>query len=61
MASASFHLSGNELVRIEQFIISVRGPRMTGRQSLIMRAFTLSGPGALLSGKLDGLPHMTRA
>ena len=32
-------------------MISVRGPKMTGRQSLIICALTLSGPGALLSGR----------
>ena len=31
-------------------MISVRGSKMTGRQSLIKRALNLSGPGALLSG-----------
>ena len=32
-------------------MISVRGPKMTGRQSLIMCVLTFSGPGALLSGR----------
>ena len=32
-------------------MILVCGPKITGRLSLIMRALTLSGPGALLSGR----------
>ena len=34
----------------EQFIMSVRGPNITGRHSLITRGFILSGPGDLLDG-----------
>ena len=49
--SASFHLAGNILVSIEQLIISVKGPSMTGKQSFSMRALTLSGPGDLFSGR----------
>ena len=49
--SASFHAAGNVEVRREQLIISVSGPRIIGRQSLMTRAFILSGPGDLFSGK----------
>lgn len=31
-------------------MMSVKGPRITGRQSLMMRMLTLSGPGDLLEG-----------
>jgi len=31
-------------------MMSVNGPRITGRQSLMMRMLTLSGPGVLLEG-----------
>ena len=31
-------------------MMSVNGPRITGRQSLMMRMLTLSGPGNLLEG-----------
>ena len=51
ITSASFHFFGNVPVRIEQSMISVRGPKMTGRQSLIKRVLNLSGPGALLSSR----------
>ena len=34
----------------EQLMMSVNGPRITGRQSLMMRMLTLSGPGDLLEG-----------
>ena len=51
MTSASFNLAGNVQVSIEQLIISVKGPSMTGKQSFSTRAFTLSGPGDLFSGK----------
>jgi hypothetical protein len=37
-------------VRREQFIISVKGPKMTGRQSFIIRGLILSGPDDLLRG-----------
>ena len=50
MTSASFHLAGKELVRIEQLMISVNGPSITSRQSLSTRAVTLSGPGDLSIG-----------
>ena len=50
MSSASFHLAGKELVRIEQLMISVNGPSITSRQFLSMRAVTLSGPGDLTIG-----------
>ena len=55
MSSASFHALGKVLVT-EQLMISVRGPRTTGRQSLIMRGLTLSGPGDLFDGKDVFLP-----
>ena len=42
ITSDSFHLSGNVPVSIEQFIISVNGPSITGKQSFNMRALTLS-------------------
>ena len=48
---ASFHLAGNVLVSIEQLIISVKGPSMTGKQSFSMQALTLSGPGDLFSSR----------
>ena len=32
-------------------MISVRGPNMKGRKSLLMRVFIISGLGALLSGR----------
>ena len=48
---ASFHLAGDVLVSIEQLIISVKGPSMTGKQSFSMRTLTLSGPGDLFSGR----------
>ena len=32
-------------------MISVRGPKMKGRKSLLMRVFIISGLGALLSGR----------
>ena len=51
MTSTSFHLAGNVLVSIEQLIISVKGPSMTGKLSFSMRAFTLPGPGVLFRGK----------
>ena len=51
ITSACFHLAGNVLVSIEQLIISVKGPSMTGKQSFSMRALTLSGPGDLFSGR----------
>ena len=51
ITSASFHLAGNVLASIEQLIISVKGPSITGKLSFSMRAFTLSGPGDLFSGK----------
>ena len=36
---------------IEQSIISVKGPSMTGKQCFSIRALTLSGPGGLFSGR----------
>ena len=49
--SASFQLSGNLLVRIEQLMMSVRGPNMTWRQSFSTRALILSGPEDLFIGR----------
>lgn len=56
MTSAVFHVVGNVFVIMEQLIISLIGPKMTGRQSLIIRALTLSEPGDLI----DGRDKMTR-
>ena len=42
---------GNVEVRREQLIISVKVPRITGRQSLMIRPLILSGPGDLFDGK----------
>lgn len=42
MNSAVFHVVGNVFIIMEQLIISVIGPYMTGRQSLIIRVLTLS-------------------
>ena len=53
ITSAGFHLAGNVLVSIEQLIMSVKGPSMTGKQSFSMRALTFSGPGDLFSGRDD--------
>ena len=38
-------------------MISVSGLRITGRQSLITPALTLSGPGDLFKGILKIMPH----
>lgn len=56
MTSAVFHVVGNVFVIMEQLIISLIGPNMTGRQSLIIRALTFSEPGDLI----DGRDKMTR-
>ena len=53
MTSAVFHVVGNVFVIMEQLIISVIGPNMTGRQSLIIRALTLSEPGDMIDGSQD--------
>ena len=59
ITSAFFHESGNlDVVNSEQFIISVSGPRITGRQSLITLMFTLSGPGDLFVG-IDEIMRLT--
>ena len=50
MTSATFQSEGNVDVQREQFMISVRGPCNTCRQSLITLALTLSGPVALFNG-----------
>ena len=50
MSSDAFQEFGNEEVAKEQLMMSVNGTGMTGRQSLMMRMLTLSGPGDLLEG-----------
>jgi hypothetical protein len=39
----------------ELLIMSVNGPSMTGRQSLIIRMLILSGPGDLFDGIMTGV------
>ncbi|XP_068748474.1 uncharacterized protein [Montipora capricornis] len=46
----AFQEFGNVEVAKEQLMVSVNGPRITGRQSLRMRMLTLSRPGDLLEG-----------
>ena len=48
MTSADFQGSGNVLVMKELLLMSVSGPKVTGRQSLMTRILILSGPGDLL-------------
>ena len=48
--SAIFQDSGKVEVVNELLIMSVNGPSMTGRQSLIIRMLILSGPGDLFDG-----------
>ena len=50
MTSDAFQEFGKVEVAKEQSTMSVKGPRITGRQSLMMRMLTLSGPGDLLEG-----------
>ena len=50
MTSEAFQEFGNLEVVKEQLMMSVIGPRITGRQSLMMSMQTLSGPGDLLEG-----------
>ena len=50
MISAFFQASGNVDVAREQLMMVVRGPRMTGRQSLMTCILILSGPGDLFVG-----------
>ena len=50
MTSEAFQEFGNVEVVKELLMMSVIGPRITGRQSLMMRMLTLSGPGDLLEG-----------
>ena len=50
MTSDAFQEFGNVEVAKERLMMSVNGPRITGRQSLIMCMLTLSGPGNLLEG-----------
>ena len=48
---ASFHAIGKEHVLRELLMTSVRGPRITGKLSLNIRAFSLSTPGDLFKGR----------
>ena len=50
MTSDAFQEFEKVEVAKEQLMMSVKGPRITGRQSLMMRMLTLSGPGDLLEG-----------
>ena len=50
MTSDTFQEFGNVEVTKEQLMMSVNGPRITGRQSLMIRMLTLWGPGDLLEG-----------
>ena len=49
----SFHALGNKDDISEQLIMSVRGPRMTGKRCLITRILTLSLPDDLFDGMAD--------
>ena len=48
MTSDAFQEFGNVEVAKEQLMMSVNGPRITGRQSLMMPTLTLSGQGDLM-------------
>ena len=50
MTSDAFREFGKVEVAKEQLMMSVKGPRVTGRQSLMMSMLTLSQPGDLLEG-----------
>ena len=50
MISDAFQEFGNVEVAKEQLMMSVKGPRIKRRQSLMMHMMTLSGPGDLLEG-----------
>ena len=50
MTSDAFQEFRKVEVAKEQLIMPVKGPRITERQSLMMRMLTLSGPGDLLEG-----------
>ena len=50
MTSDAFQEFGIVEVAKERLMMSVNGPRRTGRQSLMRRMLTLSGPGNLLEG-----------
>ena len=50
MTSGAFQEFGKVEVAKEQLMMSVKGPKITGRQSLMMRMLTLSRPGDLLEG-----------
>ena len=50
ITSANFHSSGKTDVAKEKLMMSVIGPRTTGRQSFNTFILTLSGPGDLLEG-----------
>jgi hypothetical protein len=51
IASASFHAVGKVQDVREQLIMFVSGHSITGRQSLRILEFILSGPGDLFSGR----------
>lgn len=51
ITSVSCHAAGNVELYREQFIISVKGPRITGRQSFKIRILILSAPGDWFDGK----------
>ena len=50
MTSAIFQAAGKVEVANEFFTMSVSGPKMTGRESLMTRMLILSRPGDLLDG-----------
>ena len=50
MTSDAFQEFGNVEGAKEQLMMSVNGPRITGRRSLMMKMLTLSGLGDLLEG-----------
>ena len=51
ITSATFQAVGNVHVVREQLIMFVSGPSITGRQSLRIREFILSGRGDLFNGR----------
>ena len=59
MTSEAFQEFGNVEVAKEQLTMSFNGLRITGRQSLMIRMLTLSGPGDLLEG-IDDTISSTR-
>ena len=50
MTSDAFQEFGHVEVAKEQLMMSLNGPRITGRQSLMVRMLTLLGPVDLLEG-----------